>query len=671
MNELGNFSLFLAWGLALFGMIVGVIAGKKRSEAWYLMTRNATILSTLCGVLSLFLLGKLFADSDFSNNYVWAHSDRSMPWYYKVSAIWGGMDGSMLLWAVFLSVSTGIVAWLSINYSRVMMPYVLAVANSSTLFFYSVTFFLTNPFRYIQAPFTPPDGNGLNPLLQNPFMAIHPPTLYVGFTVFAIPYAFCLGALLARSTTNEWIRLARRWTLIAWGFLTAGIVLGGYWAYIELGWGGFWAWDPVENSSFLPWLTGTAFLHSVLVQERKNMLKFWNLWLIVLTYGLTVLGTFLTRSGIVQSVHAFASTDMPEVFLIYLALIVLFAGFISFVNRDSLRSERKIESYLSREAAFLFQNMIFLSICFATLWGVLFPTFSEVLTGERQTVGVPFFNQVNRPLFFALLLFMGIGPLIAWRKASWSSLWRTFATPFVGGCLMSLFVFWGGITEYVAVVSYGLCFFVTLTIFGELHRGVRAQRTGVTDGPIPSVPESFMQLMRRHGTRFAGYLVHFGVVIMAVAITASMVHKQEHEFTLRTGESFTIGRFSLLLQEVSEGQKANFRYAQATTKVRDNATGEELGTVKPQIRVYNRNGESTTEVSILKSWRDDLYLVMAGLDDNGTRASMKVFINPLQSWLWFGTFITLVGTVLVILPGGIRARQIAPSGVTVRGQTPA
>jgi cytochrome c-type biogenesis protein CcmF len=655
MNQFGNFALFLAWALALFGMCAGVVAGRTRSEPWFHTTRNATILSTLCGLLSLGILGALFAASDFSNNYVWGHSDRGMPWYYKVSAIWGGMDGSMLLWAAFLSISTGIVAYFSINSSRQLMPYVLSVANSSALFFYSVTFFLTNPFKFIQAPFIPPDGNGLNPLLQNPFMAIHPPMLYAGFTTFSVPFAFCLGALLAGSVTNEWIRLARRWTLLAWAFLTAGIVLGGYWAYIELGWGGFWAWDPVENASFLPWLTGTAFLHSVLVQERKNMLKFWNVWLIVLTYGLTVLGTFLTRSGIVQSVHAFASTDMPEVFLIYLGGLVLFAGWLSWVNRHTLRSERRIESYLSREAAFLFQNMIFLSICFATLWGVLFPTFSEVLTGERQTVGVPFFNQVNRPLFFALIFFMGVGPLIAWRKASWSSLWRTFSVPFLGGCALSLFVFWGGITEYVAVVSYGLCFFVLLTIFGELHRGIRAQRTPVGDH-TPGVGESFLSLMRRHGGRFAGYLVHFGVLVMAVAITASMVHKQEQEFALRNGETFSIGRFNLTLEGVSEGQTNNFQFAEAQVHVRDAGSGKDLGVVKPQIRVYTRNRETTTEVSILKSWRDDLYLVLAGLDDNGARASMKVFVNPLQSWLWVGTFITLFGTLLVMIPGGVRAR---------------
>ena len=322
------------------------------------------------------------------------------------------------------------------KYPVALSPWALVVLNAATLFFLTIVVFYTNPFRYLGQPFIPPDGNGLNPLLQNIYMQIHPPSLYVGFTLFTVPYAFCLAALISGHLTNEWIRLTRHWTLIGWAFLTAGIMLGGHWAYIELGWGGFWAWDPVENASFMPWLTATAFLHSVMVQERKNMLKIWNVWLIVLTYALTILGTFLTRSGVVQSVHAFAETDVGEVFLQYLGAIVLVAIVLTVYRKKELKSERTIESFFSRESAFLLNNLVFLSICFATLWGVLFPILSEAVTGTKQTVSIPFFNKVNVPLFLALIFLMGVGPMIAWRKATLGNLKRAFKRNDGGHCVV-------------------------------------------------------------------------------------------------------------------------------------------------------------------------------------------------------------------------------------------
>ncbi|WKZ57738.1 MAG: heme lyase CcmF/NrfE family subunit [Bdellovibrionota bacterium] len=659
MNSFANFCLLLGWLLALTGCLSGCTAAISRSERWFHTARNATILCGVVSMLSVAGLGALFLQDDYRNQYVWQFSNQSMDWIYKVSAIWGGMDGSMLLWAGILAVSTAILAWQSVHPRRQLMSWVLAVANSSTLFFLTVVAFFTNPFRAIKAPFIPPDGNGLNPLLQNPYMAVHPPLLYLGFTTFAIPFAFCVGALLAGDRSPEWIRLARRWTLIAWIFLTSGIVMGGHWAYLELGWGGFWAWDPVENSSFLPWLTGTAFLHSVMVQERKGMLKMWNLWLVVATYALTVFGTFLTRSGIVQSVHAFASTDIGWVFLLYLSIIVVFTLVVSIRSRHILRPERKIESFLSREAAFLLNNLLLLSICFATFWGVMFPVFSEAITEKKQTVGIPFFNAVNGPLFIVLLLAMGIGPLVSWRKTTWATLRRMFTIPALFGCLSGAALLFGGIEEPKAVTVYAVCAFIVAALVMELHRGVKAHRSGSELGYVGAAGAH----VRKHYVRYGGHLVHLGVVVVAIAVSASLIHKTEREFALRSGESIEVGRYRLSLASVREGREANYEYLEAEVSVMGRSGEESLGVLRPQLRFYPRNRETTTEVALRMGLRDDLYLVLAGLDEQGTLASFKVYINPLQVWLWFGAMIMTVGTVVVLLPQRDRVAARAALGV--------
>ncbi len=664
MNDFGHYNLFLAWLLSLVAVGTGARAGiliksdVRRGLQWSAITANVALMAGACGALSLFALGWMFHFNDYANQYVWQYSNIDMSPFYKVSAIWGGMDGSMLLWAVMLSVCGSLVALRATKYPRALVPWVIAVIASSALFFLSIVFFLTNPFRYIHSSFIPPDGNGLNPLLQNPFMAIHPPTLYVGFTTHVVPFAFCLGALLSGQLTNEWIRLTRRWALVAWTFLTAGIVLGGYWAYIELGWGGFWAWDPVENASFLPWLTSTAFIHSVMVQERKNMLRMWNVWLMVTTYLLTVFGTFLTRSGIVQSVHAFASTDVGWVFLTYLVVMVAFTLWLTLWRRKELRSDKKIESFWSREAFFLLNNLVLLSIAFATVWGVLFPVLSEAITGQKQAVGIPYFNAVNVPLFLLLILLMGMGPLIAWKRASLVSLRKTFLAPFLTALLICIGLAVTGIDEFYPLLSYGLCWFVLMTILGELHRGARAQR--VTAGAAQvGYAQGVSKLLNRHRTRYAGYLVHFGVVIVTIAITASMAHKVEKEFTLEKGQSTEMRRFSLTLDNIEPRSTPNYQALHAVVSVRDRKSQELLGVLEPELRSYNRNKESTTEVTILKSWQDDLYLVVAGLDETGTRASLKAYVNPLQSWLWFGVMVMMAGSILVMFPKTTSASNLA------------
>lgn len=650
MVEFGQFSLCVSCLLALAVVIGGglVGTGSRSTPARIESLRRGTILVAVTLALSLIALGYLFVTNDYTVQYVWQYSNRDMPWIYKITAIWGGMDGSMLLWCFLVAGFSACVALRSRVYPRAIVAWLYSFLSSSTLFFTTITLFLTNPFRYLKSPVVMPDGNGLNPLLQNEYMAIHPPMLYLGFTGLAVPYAFCMAALASGQMSNDWIRLTRRWTLIGWTFLTAGIVLGGHWAYLELGWGGFWAWDPVENASFLPWLTATAFLHSVMVQERKGMLKIWNIFLIVLTYALTVFGTFLTRSGIVQSVHAFASTDIGWTFLLYLASIIFVALGLSIYRRVELKPERAIESFFSREAVFLLNNLVLLSICFAVLWGVMFPVFSEAVTGVKQTVGIPFFNAVNVPLFLALIFLMGVGPSIAWKRSSLPQLLRSFAIPFVLAFIVAVALVFAGIVDFYPVLAYSLAFFGVMTILGEVQRGLAAQKS-ITHAGTWS-PSNVSTLWRRQRVKYGAHVIHFGVLMMTVAITASMAHKIEREFTLAPGERFSVGRFSLELNEFHDERQSNYDSVQAHVTLRSLASETPLEVLAPEMRFYRKNKETTTEVALRMGQSEDVYLVLAGIDETGTRASMKVFINPLQVWLWYGAIIMVIGGVIVAIP---------------------
>lgn len=648
MNTFGNITLFIAWISALLGLIFGFLAGRRESFSFHRIAAVSTITTGVASTISTLALGGLFILDDYSNQYVWQFSSRDMPAVYKFSAVWGGMDGSMLLWAAILSFGGSILAYQIGSFPKKLGSWTLFGISQSNLFFLTVTLFFTNPFRYIQSEIIPADGNGLNPLLMDPFMAIHPPIMYFGLTWFAIPAAIALAALLTSKQQSPWFQYCRRWTLVAWGFLTAGKVLGGYWAYRELGWGGFWAWDPVENASFIPWLTGTAFLHSVMVEEKKGMLRLWNIWLAISTYLLTVYGTFLTRSGIVQSVHAFASTDIGWVFLAYLGIFLAVALCITIVRKKHFAPERHMESFFSREVAFLLNNLVLISIAFATLWGVMFPVFSEWLTGQKQTVGIPYFNAVNVPLFLFLIFLMGVGPLIAWQKAKWSQMKRQFLSPFITACVVSMMLVWAGIPGFYPIVSYGLCTFVFLTIIQEVYRLYRARHSSETQ-----------VVVRRTSRVLGGHIVHLGVLVAVIGITASMAHKVEKEFTLLPGQSHQVGNYNFTLKSLSTYQTPSYEGLKAITDVADAQSGKILSTLEPASRFYFKKRENTSEVSILKALKGDVYLVMAGLDETGQKAAMKVYLNPLQSFLWVGTVIMIIGLVVILLSkkGFIKDRE--------------
>lgn len=670
MIDLGHFALVASFAFALYGCVGGFIGARAGNKRLCDSAEQSLYLVSVFSVASLVALGYAFVTHQYSYAYVWQHSDNSMPWHYRISAIWGGMDGSMLLWAAIMAAFAGTSIYRLNGRERLLRSYAVPVLCGATGFFLFICTFLTNPFRFLPTSTFPPDGNGLNPLLQNPSMMIHPPTLYFGFTGFAIPFAFCMAALMSGQLSTAWIQLTRRWTLIAWGFLTAGIIMGGHWAYIELGWGGFWAWDPVENASFLPWLTATAFLHSVMVQERRGMLKVWNVSLAVMTYTLTVFGTFLTRSGIVQSVHAFAETDVGWVFLVYMVSIVLLTVVLIKFRWRELRPENRFESFWSREAAFLFNNLFLLAICFATFWGVMFPVFSEAVTGRKSVVGPPFFNQVNVPLFLILLFLMSVGPLIAWRRSSRQVFFRMFLKPLVSGSAITLLFLWVDAERALAAVSFGLCTFVVVTIFSEIHRAARA-RAEVSGA---STATGVLQLLKHRPRRYGGFLVHFGVAIMAVGITASTGFQIERDVQLKVGESVSVGRFEFRLRELQEFRKKNYFSLFAHLELRERDSGEVIKQLKPERRFYPRNEEVTTEVDIYSTLRQDVYVALASLDvtrvDGApvnleqTAAIFKIFINPLQVWLWFGSIIVLFGTVFVIGP-----RVLLPEPVRAENKT--
>lgn len=647
LNTSGFFCLAASVIFTLYSLIVGLISALKNKYSGVLSAEQSTLFAALFSTLSILILGYGFLIDDYSNQYIWQFSNKEMASIYKITAVWGGMNGSMLFWGWYLSAIAVVLVLTKNKYPLKLYSFTLPVQMISQLFFLAVTFLVTNPFEYVKADFIPPDGNGLNPLLQNPYMAIHPPMLYMGFTLFSVPFAFAMGALLSNDFTNQWIFSARRWLLLGWSVLSAGIVLGAFWAYIELGWGGFWAWDPVENASFLPWLTGTALVHSVLIQERKGMLKIWNVFLASITYLLTIFGTFLTRSGIVQSVHAFASSDVGSVYLIYLIISGALCGALIFKRRDILKAEKHLESILSRESAFLLNNLILLSICFATIWGVMFPVLSEAVTGSKQTVSAPFFNKVNIPLFMMLLTLMGVGTLIAWRKASLLSLIKTFLLPFSLSLLVAMSLVWAGITSFWPVTSYSICFFVFLTILSEVYRGMRSQ---ISSNPNKSTVQNATSLFSKHSRRYGGYLVHIGVLIMTIAITASMAHKFEKEFTLKKGESVEVGRFRLTLDKLYGDNPKSYEALVASLSVSRLVDNQVVGTLKPEMRYYPAKQETTSEVALKVSPREDLYLVLAGLSDDETQASFKVFVNPLQMWLWIGAIIMVGGGLLIASP---------------------
>ena len=591
----------------------------------------------------------LLADR-FDVHYVAAHSSRDLPLFYKITAFWSGMQGSLLFWALILSGFTFFAVRQTRAFRGPVPSYATVIMAVVQAFFVGMVCLYENPFRLISdvenvaVGFAPADGQGMNPLLVHPAMAIHPPTLYLGFVGFVVPYAFAMAALLSRQVEEEWIRISRRWTILSWFFLGTGMLLGGKWAYVVLGWGGYWGWDPVENAALLPWFAGTAFLHSVMIQEKKGMLKVWNMILIILTFTLCIYGTFLTRSGVVSSVHSFAQSPIGPLFFGFVVTIVLFSAYLLKSRLSLLKSRNEYESPISRESSFLLNNLLFLTATFAVFWGTMFPVLSEAVTGTKITVGPPFFNKVMVPVGLLLLLLTGVGPLLAWRKTSGKSLRRHFTGPGVVGILSAAVPLVLGIRDVYALISFGCCGFVIATIIVEFHRGTRA-RSGSSG---ESYLAALWHLVDRNRRRYGGYIVHFGVVLLFLGFTGNAFNT-EVQGELKYMDEMDVRGYRLVYEGFTE--EVNPLTAVITAQVGVYRDGERLGTMWPHQLVYykRQDRQRTTEVAIRSTPREDLYVLYEGQNEEGT-AFFRAFVNPLVIWVWIGSLVVTLGTVVAMWP---------------------
>ena len=631
----------LSGGLAITGVVRKkhgyVIAGRRALIACFAFTAIATAS----------LMGAIVAH-DFSFSYVARYSSASLEGPYLIGTLWGGMEGSLLFWTLLL---TGFAA-IALTRARIKDEAVLgwadAVLSGVAVFFLVLLVGPADPFARLVP--VPADGSGLNPLLQSPGMLIHPPLLYTGFVGFSIPFAFAMGALLTGRLDDSWFTSTRRWTLFAWSALSIGIVLGGAWAYTELGWGGYWAWDPVENASFMPWLTATAFLHSVVIQEKRRMLKVWNVTLILLTYVLAVFGTFLTRSGILSSIHTFTEGPIGKWFLPFLALMLVGGLGVVIARLDRLRAENRYDSWLSRESAFLINNVLFVAAAIAVLWGTIYPIIAEVVTGVRLSVGPPFFNAVFVPIGLAILALSGIGPLISWRRMRARSFTSTLRVPLAAGAVTIIGLAVSGIRSVGALLSFGLCAFTATALGSEFVRGGRLYRRGRST----AWPLAIARTIGRNRRRYGGYVVHLGVVLIAIGFAGSAFKAERHAL-LAAGESMRVGSYELTYEERIQDENAEKQTNIArVVATKDGAT---VATLYPQRNFHFAQGQPQSEVAIRSTPIEDLYVVVTSFDADGD-AALRAFVNPLTWWIWVGAAVMLGGmTILLSSPVPVRSLQ--------------
>ncbi|HXP87154.1 MAG TPA: heme lyase CcmF/NrfE family subunit [Bryobacteraceae bacterium] len=646
MENVGALAVLLAFCFAVYAIIGSVVGALAKRTFLAISARRAVYTVWVLLTIAAAVLVTSLIQGDFRMAYVAETSNRDMPSVYKFTAWWGGMGGSLLLWAWLLSTYSAVVVWQNRRKFRDMMPWVTAVLMTTEGFFVMLIAFVASPFKVLaqgKGIVDVGDGQGLNPLLQYWTMVIHPPMLYLGYVGFAVPFAFAIASLMTKQPGDSWIHTTRRWTLVTWMFQTTGILLGAGWAYAVLGWGGYWGWDPVENASLLPWITATAFLHSVMMQEKKGMMKVWNMVLVASTFFLCIFGTFLTRSGVVSSVHAFASGTIGPYFVTFLAIGIAGTAYLILNRLEYLKSESQLESVLSRESSFLFNNLILLASCFAILWGTLFPVISEAVTGEKISVDAPFFNRVNIPIGLFLMLLTGVGPLIAWRRSSFESLKRAFFWPAASGVGVALGLFAAGVHHFYALVSFMLCTFVAVTVIIEFYKGAKA--IGSKSGQ--NLLMGMMELTHRNTRRYGGYLVHLGIVVLFVGFTGKAFDLNA-TVELGTGQTLQLGHFTMRSVGMESGQNGNYQWSRLTLAV--SKDGQDLGTMSPERRFYVASKQPTSEVAIRRRLDQDLYVNYAGPSDDGTKAVIQTFVNPLVSWVWIGYWVVLIGTLICMIP---------------------
>jgi cytochrome c-type biogenesis protein CcmF len=654
VSDLGYHALRLALLTAVLGIGAGVYAGFARRGDWTRVAERAVLVVLALVAVAMAVLFHALATGDFQLEYVAAHSASSMSLPYRLAALWGGQAGSLLLWLFMLLVYSSTAVLLAGPAHRALMPWVSAALLGNAAFYLVLINFFSNPFTRLAPGEVLSDGTGLNPLLQHPVMMIHPVMLYAGLTGFAVPFAFALGAMATGQLGTAWLRATRRWTLVAWTFLSVGILLGGLWAYEVLGWGGYWAWDPVENASFMPWLAATAYLHSVMIQEKRDMLRIWNLVLVGLTYSLCLFGTMITRSGLVQSVHAFAQTAIfGQLFMGY--VFASAAGFFGLLwyRRRELRSSQRLESALSREAAFLFNNWAFMVILAIVFWGTLFPKLSDWWSGQEILLGPEFFNWLTLVPALFLLLLTGIGPLIAWRRASWASLRRQFVLPAAAAgvtCGVLLLVFRGGIGP-VPLAIWSLCAFVLGTVLQEYTRAIRAR----TRGGRESVLRALATLLRRNQRRYGGYIVHVGVVCILLGIAGAAFNEERLE-NVDPGGKVELNGYRLEYLTAHAIPEQHYGGAVARLALYDG--DRPLAVMAPEKRVYFVEQQPASIPSVYSTLGEDLYVVLTAIEPDGS-ATLKIYRNPLVNWIWIGGFGFVLGSIVILWPHPPGRRELS------------
>jgi cytochrome c-type biogenesis protein CcmF len=664
MENLGTLAILLAFAVAIYAAAASVVGRIKRKPFLIVSGARAVYAVWALVLLASGILVYALMTGDFRFSYVAEHSNRAMPILYKFAAWWGGQEGSLLFWSFLLSTYTAVVVFTNRRRHRDMMPWVVAVLSTVQAFFLLLNNFIASPFRMLASDkliVAVPDGNGLSPLLQYPAMAIHPPMLYLGYVGFAVPFAFAMGALITRQPGDAWIHTTRRWTLVTWLFQSTGIMLGAAWAYHVLGWGGYWGWDPVENASLLPWLSGTAFLHSVMMQEKKGMMKVWNMVLIATTFFLCILGTFMTRSGFVESVHAFARSDIGKYFVSFLAIGIAATIYLILDRLEYLKSESQLESVISRESSFLFNNLILLASCFAVLWGTLFPTLSETFSGTRISLDADWYNRLMVPIGLFLLLLTGLGPLFAWRRTSLDSLRRNFQWPGIAALVLVIALLAAGIRNFYALISFGFCLFVALTVIMEFYKGGRsvAGKNGI------NLLSGMVELTHRNTRRYGGYLVHMGIVLMFIGFTGHAFNQNEVK-ELNIGDRMRVGSYDLKMINLQQDQNENYQWHRATIEVSKN--GSPLGILEPEKRFYIASRQGTSEVGIRQRPNEDLYLNFGGMSDDNQRAVIQAYVLPLVSWIWIGGLVLIGGTFVCLIPSKVKMQYARTQVVGVTGK---
>ena len=638
--DFGYGMTLVALVLAIYGAAAAAVGARAGRPALVESAQHAAlgvfVLITACFAL----LTYAFLTFDFSVRYVATNTNLGTPFYYRITGVWGALEGSIILWSWMLGLYTLILILRHRDSARELYPWALATMLGILAFFLLVMTIAAPPFQR-QVPVAA-DGRGLNPLLEDTGMITHPVALYLGFTGFTVPFAFAMAALITGRVGDTWLVLTRRWTIVAWYFLSLGLLIGGWWSYHVLGWGGYWAWDPVENAAFMPWLTATAFLHSVMIQERRRMLKLWNIVLVILTFGLTLFGTFLTRSGVIASVHAFTQGSIGALFLGFLALVMLTALGLVAWRWEALRSQGELDSVVSRESAFLLNNVLLIAAAFTVFFGTVFPLLSEAVRGVKVSVGAPFFNQVNVPLFLSLIFLMGVGPLIAWRRASLENLKRNFLWPVVLGVAAAAAAFVLGVRSALAVLTLATTVFVGTTIGVDFVRATRARRR-VGEALVPAVGG----LLRRHNRRYGGFVVHLGILLIALGVTGSHAWSVQTETTLRRGETAELAGYRFRFDDLTAVEESNhFKVVGAFTV----SNGRVLDVLRPAKKFYPQEQSPIAYVDYRLGLKEDVYLVLGDFARDGTQATIKLQVNRLVSWIWIGGVVLTLGALLAILP---------------------